>query len=208
MSKSPSPHRAHSPVSSLEALAQSRSEPRTTPQAVPLPDDVDSFIASYQPTWDAQQIRKAFDEMSNVCGGFDGAVKHYRKCKAAFDAGNVLGLEAPPANAVVKEVTVGRLVVFYHPGPNHRDAGAQFLWSAYIGWREKKTIIPTTDWAKHGIRVEIMHNGNWKDCGMLLPPPLTRVRFTYNELNGQRTTQEVVFPPNPREPIPVQYLKY
>ncbi|KAJ6469045.1 hypothetical protein C8R47DRAFT_801699 [Mycena vitilis] len=115
---------------------------------MPLPDDVDSLIASFNPTsrWSPQERQKAFDDLSAHCGGFGAAVKHYRKCKAAFDASDVLGLGAPPANAVVKEANVGRL--------NHRDMGASFLWSV----REKKTIIPT----KTGKRKAFM----WRSCSM------------------------------------------
>ncbi|KAJ6469046.1 hypothetical protein C8R47DRAFT_1151032 [Mycena vitilis] len=183
------------------------------PRSAPLPDDVDSYIAFCNPKWSPQQRREAFDRFSAACeDGAAEAVQHYRISRAAVEAGNVFGLEKPPLRAHVTEVSVGPLAIFYHPGPNHLDLGAPFVWSAYIGLagQGQRSIIPTADWDKHRyhIRVEIMHNSNWEACRMLLVTPLTRARLTYNDLNGQRTTEEIIFPPSPRSHTPsVRYLQ-
>ncbi|KAJ7631891.1 hypothetical protein DFH06DRAFT_1337412 [Mycena polygramma] len=151
------------------------------PLARRLPDDVDQFIASQQPTWSLEQRQQAFDMVVNFNnGGFDEAVKYYKQSMELYNSGAMIGGQTPPPNVLVKEATVGPYTIFYHSGPKHLEGAAAFLWSAYIGLRGKgqESIIPTTEWKREGIHVEVLHNDEWQACGMLLVTPLTRVRFT------------------------------
>jgi len=151
----------------------------------------------------AQRRREIFAETVSTEGSFEAALRlaFVERIHKVVVSGVVMGAPSPPANAEVKSSDVGPFRIFYHATyPSHLQDNSPFMWNFYIGKRGQGLDSIMPDWMRQGIVVKIPGlTGKWGECPVLTIPPSTRVRISYHDSNRTQVTDEVVFPPDPRE---------
>ncbi|KAF8142684.1 hypothetical protein K438DRAFT_1946178 [Mycena galopus ATCC 62051] len=181
----------------------------------PIPAEIDAVFLKLKPDALPEERQQFFDDMVIVWGGYDRAVENLKDSADGWDSGARLGPPTPPPNAALKSVLVGPYTVFYHSGiPEHMREGelrgAPFFWNFYIAdGPDQSSIMP--DWETRNITVLVMgYTLTWEPCTLLSVSPSARVRISWpSGRNGERLTEELIFPPDPTAPqvhLPIQVL--
>ncbi|KAJ7928749.1 hypothetical protein B0H13DRAFT_1966042 [Mycena leptocephala] len=174
------------------------------------PADVVEFLTTMLPDATPQERQKVFDDTVNTQGGFEAAVDCLKRFSVVAASGVVIGAPYPRLmlNQIFGYWFAHGLLSLDFPSPFQENNA--FTWSFYIGLCGQGVHSIMPDWTRKGIVVKILGVGSnlkWEKCPVLLIRPSTRVRITYT-FNGARVTDELVFPPDPRESsINVHYLE-
>ncbi|KAJ7055052.1 hypothetical protein C8F01DRAFT_1321581 [Mycena amicta] len=166
--------------------------------AVSIPAELDKFLATQAPGPSKQYRQDAFDNLADIFGGFNKAVDYFEDARTQRVA------DRPPKNIPLKSANVGPWKIFYHPVfPPTLQRSAPWMWTFYIGERDQDSDSIMTDWQKRGIRVQIKgFTDAWQDCSLFVVAASTRVRVSTSTVS-----QELVFPPDPRDAaVPAVYL--
>ncbi|KAK7059462.1 hypothetical protein R3P38DRAFT_2836355 [Favolaschia claudopus] len=199
--------------SKADALARAEALPRPT-----YTEEIDDLITrSYGDVPTTRDIRKlAYLQMldaqrtAGIEGAEDRTIQVFQGRVDGLTSGATLSANFPPVAAMrqLQSFNIGsKYCVFYHPMYSGKyPDGAPYIFSVYIGLQGQASDSIITNWKDHGITAhQQAPNGDWMETQWLVAPASSRLRFSYWECN-RRKSNELVFPDDPRQGVPVSYL--